>query len=85
LERENQTSSIPDAQSNVSESMQDNRQLAEPDCGVTGVDVSARKETCIVNAAIMASSWPYKTGKTFNAPIVVDLELPVWNKLQQGN
>lgn len=96
LERENQTSqdslaaplttsSIPDAQSNVSESMQDNRQLAEPDCGVTGVDVSARKETCIVNAAIMASSWPYKTGKIFNAPIVVDLKLPVWNKLQQGN
>ncbi|KAJ5217901.1 uncharacterized protein N7469_011526 [Penicillium citrinum] len=37
-----------------------------------------RKETCIVNAAIMASSWPHQGGKQFNAPIVVDIELPVW-------
>jgi hypothetical protein len=87
LERMNQTPqdslatplimlSIPDSQSNASESMQDNRQLAEPDCGV----ISARKETCIVNAAIMANSWPYRGGKRFNVPIVIDLELPVWNK-----
>lgn len=37
---------------------------------------SRRRETCIVNAAVMASSWPYRGGKRFNAPIVVDLELP---------
>lgn len=38
-----------------------------------------RKETCIVNAAIMASSWPHGAGgKKFNKPIVVDIDLPVW-------
>lgn len=37
-----------------------------------------RNETCIINAAIMATSWPHRGGKQFNAPIVVDLELPEW-------
>lgn len=37
-----------------------------------------RKETCIVNAAIMASSWPRSAAKTFNKPIVIDIDLPVW-------
>ena len=38
-----------------------------------------RKETCIINAAIMASSWPYKekNGRKYNKPIVVDIDLPV--------
>ncbi|KAL6713280.1 hypothetical protein ACLMJK_008745 [Lecanora helva] len=38
-----------------------------------------RQETCIVNAAIMASSWPYKakTNNRYNKPIVVDIDLPV--------
>ena len=38
-----------------------------------------RKETCVVNAAIMASSWPYKisAGRKYNKPIVVDIDLPV--------
>ncbi|EEP77194.1 predicted protein [Uncinocarpus reesii 1704] len=35
-----------------------------------------RNETCIVNAAILATSWPHKGGKKFNSPIVVDLDLP---------
>ncbi|TVY51731.1 putative rhamnogalacturonate lyase C [Lachnellula cervina] len=37
-----------------------------------------RKETCIINAAIMASSWPHGIGggKKFNKPIVVDIDLP---------
>ena len=41
-----------------------------------------RKETCIVNAAIMASSWPYKVnaGRKYNKPIVIDIDLPVWKK-----
>jgi hypothetical protein len=40
-----------------------------------------RQETCIVNAAIMASSWPHGTGgKKFNKPIVVDIDLPVRGK-----
>ncbi|KAJ5084510.1 hypothetical protein NUU61_009089 [Penicillium alfredii] len=37
-----------------------------------------RRESCIVNAAIMATSWPHRGGKRFHAPIDVDLELPVW-------
>ncbi|KAL3425193.1 calcineurin-like phosphoesterase [Phlyctema vagabunda] len=39
-----------------------------------------RRETCVINAAIMASSWPHgQDGKRFNKPIVVDIDLPVWN------
>ncbi|KAJ0419081.1 Metallo-dependent phosphatase-like protein [Aspergillus carlsbadensis] len=38
-----------------------------------------RKETCIVNAAIMASGWPHRGGRRFYpGPIIVDLELPAW-------
>ena len=39
-----------------------------------------RKETCVINAAIRASSWsPRRTvGKQFNKAIVVDIDLPVW-------
>ncbi|RHZ49107.1 metallophosphatase domain-containing protein [Aspergillus thermomutatus] len=39
-----------------------------------------RKETCIVNAAIMASNWPHRGGRKFHPPIVVDLELPTWTE-----
>ncbi|KAG0646940.1 putative rhamnogalacturonate lyase C [Hyphodiscus hymeniophilus] len=40
-----------------------------------------RKETCFINAAIMASSWPHGGGgKKFNKPIVVDVDLPVWDR-----
>ena len=40
-----------------------------------------RRETCVINAAIMASSYLRKSrGKTFNKPIVVDLELPAWDE-----
>ncbi|KAJ5246506.1 hypothetical protein N7468_001489 [Penicillium chermesinum] len=48
--------------------------------GAKGLDISLsslRRETCIVNAAITATSWPHRGGKRFNPPIVVDLELPV--------
>lgn len=37
-----------------------------------------RMETCVVNAAIMKSKYPHVGGKQFNKPIVVDIELPVW-------
>lgn len=42
-----------------------------------------RKETCVINAAIMASSRPYKSkdNKEYNKPIIVDIDLPV----QQGS
>lgn len=40
-----------------------------------------RQETCIVNAAILGTSWPHRGGKRFHTPIVVDLELPVQNEL----
>lgn len=38
-----------------------------------------RRETCCINAAIMASSWPYKSkdNRRYNKPIVVDIDLPV--------
>lgn len=36
-----------------------------------------RVETCIVNAAFMATDWPHKGGKKFHKPIVIDLDLPV--------
>ena len=36
-----------------------------------------REETCIINAAILASSWPHTEGKRFNKPTVVDLDLPI--------
>lgn len=35
-----------------------------------------RNETCIVNACILANVFPYVGGKKFNAPIMVDLDLP---------
>lgn len=43
-----------------------------------------RQETCVVNAAMMASSWPHgkgRGGKKFNKPIVVDVDLPVWGEV----
>ncbi|GKZ90377.1 hypothetical protein AnigIFM63604_010116 [Aspergillus niger] len=43
-----------------------------------------RRETCIVNAAIVATSWPHRGGKRFHAPLVVDLELPVWEEENGG-
>jgi len=37
-----------------------------------------RRETCVVNAAIMSSSWPHPRGaKKLNKPIVVDIDLPI--------
>lgn len=39
-----------------------------------------RRETCIVNAAIMKSRYPHIGGKQFYKPIVVDLDLPVWSE-----
>lgn len=46
--------------------------------GLAGHSVQTlRRETCVVNAAIVATSWPHHGGKRFNSPIVVDLELPV--------
>ena len=38
-----------------------------------------RRETCIINASIMASSWPYRSrsSRKYNKPIRVDIDLPV--------
>ena len=40
-----------------------------------------RKETCVINASIMASSWPYqlKDNRKYNKPIMIDIDLPVWH------
>ncbi|KAL8788599.1 MAG: hypothetical protein Q9195_007243 [Heterodermia aff. obscurata] len=42
-----------------------------------------RQETCVINAAIMASSWPHGgiNGRKYNKPFVVDIELPTWESL----
>ncbi|KAL2877586.1 hypothetical protein SGCOL_007112 [Colletotrichum sp. CLE4] len=72
---------------------------AEPGLGTRGLggdpisfrtDVAAlagrlgRQETCVVNCAIMAKSYPHVGGKTVNKPIVVDLDLPVWEWGRDG-
>ncbi|KAF2194969.1 Metallo-dependent phosphatase [Zopfia rhizophila CBS 207.26] len=48
------------------------------------VEVDGRRrgqlETCMINAAFMAGSWG-GGHKRFNKPIVVDVDLPVWNEL----
>ncbi|KAJ5085452.1 hypothetical protein N7532_010223 [Penicillium argentinense] len=51
------------------------------DIHIGGHLLSLRKETCIINAAVMATSWPHRGGKLFNAPIVVDIELPVHHEV----
>ena len=78
----------------------DRGEIAAPGFGTRGLggdpDVSARcdrealwgrmgrRETCIVNCAIMANSYPHAGGKRFNKPIVVDLDLPVWEADDEG-
>ncbi|EHK49635.1 hypothetical protein TRIATDRAFT_50496 [Trichoderma atroviride IMI 206040] len=46
---------------------------------------TGRKETCVVNAAIMKGSYPHSEGKLFSKPIVVDLFLPVWQEDDDNN
>lgn len=46
---------------------------------------TGRKETCVVNAAIMKGSYPHSEGKLFSKPIVVDLLLPVWQEDDDNN
>jgi hypothetical protein len=66
-------------------SAMESEQLASTDGRQTAAVVDSidrrgqRRETCIVNAAVMSKSWPYAGGKQFNGPIVVDLSLPVWD------
>ena len=43
-----------------------------------------RRETCVINAAIMAVSYPHIGGKKLNKPIVVDLDLPIWDEEPVG-
>ncbi|KAK3370100.1 Metallo-dependent phosphatase-like protein [Podospora didyma] len=40
--------------------------------------MGSRRESCIVNCAIVATSWPHAGGRRLNKPIVVDLDLPIW-------
>lgn len=37
-----------------------------------------RRETCVVNCAIAATSWPHAGGRRFHKPVVVDLDLPIY-------
>ncbi|KAH6669176.1 ser/Thr protein phosphatase family protein [Plectosphaerella plurivora] len=41
---------------------------------------TGRRETCFVNCAIMATSYPHPGGRVMNKPIVVDLDLPAWDE-----
>ncbi|KAH6626778.1 hypothetical protein B0J18DRAFT_477628 [Chaetomium sp. MPI-SDFR-AT-0129] len=41
---------------------------------------AGRRETCVVNCAIMTTGWPHKGAKQLNKPIVVDIDLPVWRR-----
>lgn len=45
----------------------------------------ARRETCVVNCAILASNYPHVGGKKFHKPVVVDLELPVCDEEGQDD
>ncbi|KAI1390526.1 Metallo-dependent phosphatase [Hypoxylon trugodes] len=38
-----------------------------------------RKETCIINCAIQAGSYPHSGPRRLHKPIVVDIDLPVWD------
>jgi hypothetical protein len=93
------TSSSPTTIS-ATHAAQTHRSTAEPGIGIFGVggdpdsarsDRQAlrgrlgRKETCIVNCAIMANSYPHTGGKRYNKPIVVDIDLPVWEPGDSGN
>lgn len=40
----------------------------------------ARSETCVVNAAVKARSWGTVDTKLLNKPIIVDIDLPVWQE-----
>ncbi|UNI22483.1 hypothetical protein JDV02_008369 [Purpureocillium takamizusanense] len=44
----------------------------------------SRRETCIVNAAIMKSRYPHVGGKEFYKPIVVDVALPGWEEADRS-
>ncbi|KAK2780628.1 hypothetical protein FQN53_001103 [Emmonsiellopsis sp. PD_33] len=66
----NSPSSIPTA--NDAPIQDTARELGE------SIGSSGRNETCIVNAAIMATNWPHRGGKKFNTPLVVDLDLPTY-------
>ena len=37
-----------------------------------------RIETCVVNAAFMGSNYQHRSGKRFHKPIVIDLDLPIF-------
>ncbi|KAI5865257.1 Metallo-dependent phosphatase [Durotheca rogersii] len=37
-----------------------------------------RRETCIVNCAIQATSYPHSGPRRLHKPIVIDIDLPVW-------
>lgn len=41
-----------------------------------------RRETCVVNAAIVQTRYPHIGGKKLTKPIVVDLDLPVWGETE---
>lgn len=72
----------------------------QPGCGTLGLgedpssarcDNSAlagrlgRRETCVVNCAIVANNYPHVGGRRYNKPIVVDIDLPIWDVGEPAN
>lgn len=43
----------------------------------TTANHGGRLQTCIVNAAFMGKNWPHKDGKTFQKPIIIDIDVPI--------
>ena len=45
-----------------------------------------RRETCVINAAIMASSWPYQKdkGRKYNKPFIIDVDLPTQESIDRA-
>lgn len=88
-ERPSFTFEVPEQTSTASQSDNVRGQGGKPPSGRCDMEALAgrqsRKETCIINAAIMASSWPYKSrdSRKHNKPIVVDLDLPVWQQQKE--
>lgn len=59
----------------------DEQPLSDQAKGMMRPKVLEKAETSIVNASIMASSWPHRSGgRRFNKPIIIDIDLPIYTE-----
>lgn len=86
MTRPSSSTSDPHVAWNATHSSPDAANATDGTVVSAGLDLSAvtgrkgKRETCVVNAAIVAAGWRRGTGqvKKYNKAIVVDLDLPVW-------